>query len=192
MLEEIESLFPDAKQRLEVMQRAGWVARGVKDPETVWEHIEALVALGREVLPSMPDFQGMRGDDLLIMLKVHDLPEADPAIGDEIELISDPLHRRMERHRRQKVAMERMCAALPRPYGNRILGYWHRFAVSQDEVAKFARALDKYQPIELAYFYERTGRGPVGLGDEFLNGSPPIEHPLLAERLRRKRISVLV
>ena len=44
------------------------------------------------------------------------------------------------------------------------------------------RALDKFHPIELAFQYERQGRGPKGLGAEFVANSPPIEYPILQAR----------
>lgn len=64
---------------LESMPRKGWVKHHVKDPESVFDHMEALSMMMREVtLPD--DLQGLsKGDTrrrLISMATVHDVPEA--------------------------------------------------------------------------------------------------------------------
>lgn len=176
---------PHIPRRLRLIPRQGWVDRKIEDPETVWDHTVDLLELASEVLPLMPDFQGVRSDDVLAMLELHDYPESNPKVGDAIELHSDSIQKQERRRRAQRDAMEQICGAIAQPHGSRMLGIWTRFAYSKDEVAKFARALDKFQPIELAFRYEREGRGPKGLGAEFVRGSPPIEHPILKARFER-------
>lgn len=47
--EPTELLVNQVIERLDQIPRTGWVKRGVKDPETVWEHTLSLVQLASEV-----------------------------------------------------------------------------------------------------------------------------------------------
>lgn len=61
---------------------------------------------------------------------------------------------------------------------------WLRFETSADEMASFARQIDKYQAVEKALEYERTQGIP--LFGEFLNYTRKyIVHPILLEKIQK-------
>jgi putative hydrolase of HD superfamily len=167
-------LVPDAWNELSRLERTGWVKRGVKNPETVAEHILSLKQLARELAV----FRGKEQEDLLLMLEIHDWPEA--LHGDEVIVTHD----KADRGAREKIkfeneqrAMKTICEPLGEK-GAEILSLWLRFETSNDEVAIFARELDKYQAVEKALYYETT-QGVVVFA-EFLEYSREfIHHPVL-------------
>jgi len=81
----LESVAPEVYVALHSLKRTGWVNRGVKNPESVKEHTEALIRIAREVegLLTMEEKDG-----LFEMLEVHDWPEA--IHGDEVILELNP------------------------------------------------------------------------------------------------------
>ena len=171
-------LVPEVWNELSRLLRTGWVKRGIENPETVAEHTVSLKALARE----LGVFSGKAQDDLLLMLEVHDWPEA--LHGDEVIVTHD----KVDREAREKIKFEneqRAMKAICEPIGEKgaeIFALWLRFETSDDEVAVFARELDKYQAVEKAFYYETTERVPVFA--EFLEYSHEfIHHPVLLARL---------
>lgn len=174
----VAHLVPEAWSALSRLKRTGWVKRGVENPETVAEHIVSLKQLAKE----LSVFRGKDQDDLLLMLETHDWPEA--LHGDEVIVTHD----KVDREAREKIkfeneqrAMNTICEPLGEK-GAEILALWLRFETSDDEVAQFARELDKYQAVEKAFYYETT-QG-VAVFAEFLEYSREfIHHPALLARL---------
>jgi len=176
-------LVPDVWKALEREERAGWVKRGVKNPETVAEHTVELMLIGDEYASAV-ELSSEEQADLMAMLEVHDMPEA--IDGDVITLHGvdheQEAKDRVAKFEREYTAMRSITKDLGL-VGERMLGYWLRFEKSDDRVAVAGRGIDKYQAIERAYRYERE-QGIVGLGDEFLKFSPPLTIPYLIARLR--------
>jgi putative hydrolases of HD superfamily len=169
-------------RRLEALPRSGWVKRGIENPETVAEHICALLELASVLWLRKPDYLWSDAEDLFGMLEVHDWEESDPEVGDEITLYGvDSAEKTRLKFERGKAVMERICRSLGE-IGERIFAFWLRFETSDDKVAVFARALDKYQAIEQAMRYVRADKRLQGLSAEFITYSPPIEDPVIRER----------
>lgn len=174
----VTHLAPKVWSELSQLKRTGWVQRGIENPETVAEHIVSLKQLARELAV----FGGKEQDDLLLMLETHDWPEA--LHGDEVIVTHD----KVDREAREKIkfeneqrAMKTICELLGEK-GVEIFALWLRFETSSDEVAVFARELDKYQAVEKAFYYETTQH--VAVFSEFLEYSREfIHHPLLLARL---------
>lgn len=175
-----ESAAPQVYALLQGVERTGWVERGVKNPETVKEHTEALLKLGNELLDFLKEEET---DGLLDMLEVHDWPEA--IHGDEVVLITpddDKKTELEEKFKNEARALEELCKDLPNR--QEIIDLWYRFETSNDPAAVFARQLDKYQAIEKAWEYEQV-QG-ILLFEEFLTYSITfIKHPVLLERIER-------
>lgn len=176
-------LVPHVWTSLERETRKGWVRSGVIDPETVAEHTLDLLRLGSE-LASEVGLADADRIDLLDMLEVHDWPEA--IEGDEITMYgidhAKEADAKKAKFLREEAAMKGLCAPLGEQ-GEHILALWHRFERGDDPIAMLGRELDKYQAIERAFRYEREGRGPQGLGEEFVRYSPPMTHPVLIARV---------
>ncbi len=175
----VAHLAPHVWNALSQLKRIGWVQHGVEKPETVAEHIISLKQLAYE----LGVFTGKQQEDLLLMLEIHDWPEA--LHGDEVIVTHD----KIDREAREKIkfeneqrAMKTICDSLGEK-GVEILAIWLRFETSDDEVAQFARELDKYQAVEKALYYETT-QG-VSVFAEFLEYSREfIHHQVLRARLK--------
>lgn len=180
-------LVPHVWAALERETRKGWVSCGVTNPETVAEHTLDMMRIGHEVATEI-NLSEYDRIDLLDMLEVHDWPEA--IDGDEITLYGVDVAKEADAKKvkflREEAAMKGICAPLGEE-GDCILALWYRFETSDDAVARLAREIDKYQAIEQAFSYERSGRGPVGLGEEFVRYSPPMTHPALVARVVKAR-----
>ena len=117
------------------------------------------------------------------MLEVHDWPEA--IHGDEVILELNPDDRKALKDikfKNEERALEELCNNLPNRH--EIIDLWHRFELSEDAAATFARQLDKYQAVEKAWEYEQA-QG-ILLFQEFLTYSINfIHHPVLLERIER-------
>ena len=176
----LETTAPHVYELLQNVERTGWVERGVKNPETVKEHTEALLKLADE----MSEYLSVEETDgLLDMLEIHDWPEA--LHGDEVILVTpdDDKKALLEQKFKNEVrALEELCQELPNK--QEIIALWHRFETSDDPAATFARQLDKYQAVEKAWEYEQA-QG-ILLFQEFLTYSVNfIHHPVLLERIER-------
>lgn len=172
-------LAPDVWELLGALPRAGWTRRGVEDPETVLEHTLALrkfVADNREEL--LAYFSQEDIEDILDMLEIHDWPEV--YTGD-ITPHDDGYHNKSAGER---AAMQEICKPLG-TIGEEILALWERYETGADEVASFARQVDKLQAIAQAFAYEREGQVPVGTVEVFVeNSAYKITHPFLTARLQ--------
>lgn len=171
-------LAPDTWKILSTLQRTGWVRYGIKNPETVAEHILRLRELGFLYKNINTESQ----NDLIAMLEVHDWPEA--IHGDEVIISKDIQEREkllLVKFESENKAMTSICSTLGKQ-GEIIMNLWIRFETSDDAVAKLARQIDKYQAIEKALEYEKTQGVPVF--KEFLeNARSYIYNPLLLERV---------
>ncbi len=173
-----EKIAPTVYDSLQKLKRTGWVNHGVKNPESVKEHIESLIILARELASYLTEEEN---GNLTDMLEVHDWPEA--IHGDEVILELNPDDRKALKKikfENEKKALEHICADLPN--GEEIMNLWLRFETSDDPAANFGRQLDKYQAVEKALEYEQS-QG-IALFDEFLKYSINfISHPVLLQRI---------
>lgn len=76
------------------------------------------------------------------MLLLHDIVEID--VGDT------PIHgghAQEEQAERERVAARRLFGLLPQPQGAELLALWQEFEDAETEDARFAKALDRFQPL---------------------------------------------
>src|SRR3954454_20843223 len=90
--------------RLKTLKRAGWVRRGVSDPESVADHSFRAAVLAMLLGTDL----GVDRDRLVRLLLVHDLAESDPDVGDITPFDGVGPD---EKRRRETTAMERLCAS---------------------------------------------------------------------------------
>ncbi|MFZ2187781.1 MAG: HD domain-containing protein [Candidatus Moraniibacteriota bacterium] len=173
-------IAPKTWDALAKLLRTGWVKRGVKNPESVQEHTISL----RNIAASIETFSENDKEDLLDMLEVHDWPEA--IHGDQV-IVTDNEEEKMSlkaiKFKQEHQALIGICSNLG-VEGTAILNLWLRFETADDEVAMFARQLDKYQAIEKAMEYEEAQAIP--LFKEFLDyARKSISHPILLEKIKK-------
>lgn len=85
------------------------------------------------------------------MLLLHDIVEVE--VGDT------PIHgggSAQEQAEREARAAEHLFGMLPQPQGPELLALWQEFEAAQSEDARFAKALDRFQPLLVNVF---TGGG---------------------------------
>lgn len=88
---------------------------------------------------------------VLRMLLIHDIVEID--VGDF------PIHGGSSTEvqaEQEAVAATRLFGLLPQPQGDELLALWQEFERAESEDAKFAKALDRFQPLLINVF---TGGG---------------------------------
>jgi len=106
--------------------------------EHSWHLALAALTLGPEVAP------GVDLGRVLAMLIVHDLPEVyagDVPIHDE--------QARLAIAAVEEEAAVRLFGKLPAEQGNQLLALWHEFEAARTDEARFARAIDRIQPLLL-------------------------------------------
>ncbi|HYF97683.1 MAG TPA: HD domain-containing protein [Coxiellaceae bacterium] len=164
------------------LNRAGWVKRGVQNPETVQEHTEALINLASALSNNLPEFSELEKQEMVSMLEIHDWPES--IVGDQIIVNPDPIEKeklKATKYQQEYEAMQQICSNLG-DTGSEIFNLWLRFENSSDKVAVLARQIDMYQAIEKALEYEKLGY-PVSTQDFISYAEPTIIHPVLIQRL---------
>ncbi len=148
-------LVPTTWDKLNKIERTGWIMWKVKSPETVQQHINALRALAFSLSDSLTEFNDEEKKDLVDMLEIHDWAEA--VVGDIVTVDQDKDKEKTKKQlqfEQESVAIKNICDQLGSD-GERIMSLWMRFETSSDPVSTFARQLDKYQAIEQAFAYEQ-------------------------------------
>jgi putative hydrolase of HD superfamily len=172
------NIAPTTWKALGELPRTGWVRRGVKNPESVQEHILDL----RRLAHHFNLFSESENKDLLDMLEIHDWPEA--IHGDEVIVVTDNAMRKTRqaaKFEKERDALTTICDPLG-DIGATIFLLWIRFETSEDEVASFARQLDKYQAIEKALEYEKS-QGIIAFKDFRDYSIRDIKHEFLLEKI---------
>lgn len=96
----------EVEKTLYATYRTGWVDRGIKNPETVGQHTDETIAIGK-VLFGVPG--------LCEMLKVHDWAESDKNVGDprtDPNCPKDHKWSKEDKHRAELKAMEKICSRM--------------------------------------------------------------------------------
>lgn len=179
----LETIAPRVYELLQGIERTGWVNRGVENPETVKEHTEALLQLAMELSVHLSPEET---DGLLDMLEVHDWPEA--IHGDEVILELNPDDRKALKDikfKNEERALEELCKDLPN--GQEIIDLWHRFELSDDPAAVFARQLDKYQAVEKSLEYEQA-QGLLIFEGFLAYAKNFVHHPILLQRIEELKL----
>jgi putative hydrolases of HD superfamily len=142
------------------IKRTGWVDRGVKNPETVGEHTDDLIAIAKNLF---------KIHGLIEMLIVHDWAESNSLIGDrrtDKNCQKEKRWSKKQKYEAELMAMQLICLTLGQQ-GVPILKLWLEFEAYQTRRAKIAKQLDKFQTMLKAIEYQKQGY--AGIGEEFIN-----------------------
>lgn len=159
---------------LKALPRAGWVRRGIEQPESVAAHSFGVAWLVLALLPEELD-----RERALSYAVLHDLAEC--RVGD---LTPADGVSAQDKHAREAAAMAGLASVLPR--GETLLTRWEDYERQADEEARFVRQLDRLDMALQAAWYHRPERDL----NEFLDSaarviSHPRLLPILAELRRR-------
>ncbi|PKA52869.1 hypothetical protein AXF42_Ash001850 [Apostasia shenzhenica] len=131
--------------RLKTTKRAGWVRRGVGDPESVADH---MYRMGLMALIA-PDIPGVDRERCMKIALVHDIAEA--IVGDITPSDGVP---KEEKNRREREAIVHMCSLLGGPRAKELLDLWNEYEESSSVEAKLVKDFDKVEMILQALEYE--------------------------------------
>lgn len=132
--------------RLKSTKRTGWVRRGIKDPESIADH---MYRMGIMALISN-DIPGVDRDKCIKMAIVHDIAEA--IVGDITPADGVP---KEEKSRREREALDQMCQLLGAvPTANEITQLWMEYEENSSPEAKVVKDFDKVEMILQALEYE--------------------------------------
>jgi putative hydrolases of HD superfamily len=143
---------------LDRIPRAGWLLRGVTEPESVASHCHAVALLARLVCDAWPgEFDAERAMSIAL---VHDCAEV--ATMDIPMPAGDDAFRAAKSRTEQAVAAS-LFGGLP----GRSADLFAEFEAAETPEARLVRGLDKVQMMIRAACYEREGRG--NLEDFWIN-----------------------
>jgi len=160
-------------------------SRGESSAEHSWHLALMAVVLAADEAP------GVDLGRVLTMLLIHDLVEVeagDVPIYDE--------QRRLDIVAVEEQAAARLFARLPAAQGGGLLELWHEFEAAETDEARFARAVDRLQPLLLhwasdgAAWAERRitatqERGLMAVIEQFWPSLGPVADGLIADAHRR-------
>jgi putative hydrolases of HD superfamily len=165
----------DITDKLNALERTGWVDRNVENPETVGEHTDELVAMAESLfdIPGLP-----------MMLRIHDWAESEKDVGDRrTDSFCPEDHRftKKEKYEAELEAMIRICHRLGY-LGKKVMKLWLEYEKRETERGQIAYQLDKLQTIKKSIWYQKQGQ-PV-IAQEFIdNDGPKISHPFIRKLL---------
>jgi putative hydrolases of HD superfamily len=139
--------------------RAGWVLRGVTDPESVASHCHAVALLAQLVCDAWPGrFDAGRA---LAIALVHDCAEV---VTMDIPMPAGDAAFREAKSRTERAAIASLFDGMP----TRAAELFEEFERAETPEARLVRGLDKVQMMIRAACYEREGH--AALGDFWANG----------------------
>ncbi len=123
------------------ISRTGWVQRGVKDPESVAEHIYGCFLLATFLLPETDDNEDYDKQTVLQMLLLHDLPEA--VTGDiprPVKKQNPGYYEQLEQQAAEESLLSGDCTLQQR-------SLWQQWSEQTSYNAKIAKDIDDLQAI---------------------------------------------
>jgi putative hydrolases of HD superfamily len=135
---------------LDRIPRAGWLLRGVTDPESVAAHCHAVALLARLVCDAWPgEFDAERAMSLAL---VHDCAEVATM---DIPMPAGDDAFRAAKSRTELAVFESLFGGLP----GRSAALFAEFEAAETPEARLVRGLDKVQMMIRATCYRQEGRG---------------------------------
>lgn len=159
--------------RLKRLTRAGWVRKGVPNPETVAAHSWGVAWLATALLP-----KELSLERALVYATLHDLAEV--RVGD---ITPHDGVSASEKAQREHSAIQGLLGPLER--GDALLTLWEQYEAQADPEAQFVRQLDRLDMAIQAAVYSNEGTG--GLEEFLLSAAKVITHPRLLPLLEAIR-----
>uniref|UniRef100_A0A0C9QL17 5'-deoxynucleotidase n=1 Tax=Wollemia nobilis TaxID=56998 RepID=A0A0C9QL17_9CONI len=133
-------------QRLKSTKRTGWIKRGIKDPESIADHMYRMAAMAL-IGVNMP---GIDRDRCVKIAIVHDIAEA--IVGDITP--TDGISKE-EKSQRERNALDKMCQMLGGGLrAKEIYELWNEYEDNITPEAKIVKDFDKVEMILQALEYE--------------------------------------
>uniref|UniRef100_UPI00358F48C2 5'-deoxynucleotidase HDDC2 isoform X2 n=1 Tax=Myxine glutinosa TaxID=7769 RepID=UPI00358F48C2 len=153
--------------KLKRTERAGWVRRGIRSPESVSDHMYRMA-----IMAFLPQDPVLCKERCMKLALVHDMAEA--LVGDITPADNIPAH---EKHRREEEAMKSITSLVDESVGKEILSLWEEYEDQTSSEAKFVKDLDKFEMVLQAFEYEQEERRPGHLQEFFDSTVGKFHHP---------------
>ena len=140
------------------------LARTETDAEHSW-HVALIALLLSDRAP-----KGVDIDRVIRMLLIHDIVEIDA--GDTF--LYDAKHQEAQQARERRAA-DKLFGLLPSPQGSDLKSLWEEFEAGETADARFARGVDRLQPLLLNYF---SGGGTWNLPGVTREKVLNLKHPI--------------
>ncbi|NDJ87448.1 MAG: HD family hydrolase [Chloroflexi bacterium] len=145
--------------KLKVLPRTGWLLRGMKNPESVADHLYRTSLLSM-VLADILVEQGLTLDaaKVMRMAMLHDLAESQ--VGD----IPYPAMAFIDvevKHASERAALQKLLKGFG-PLTDAYMRLWEEFEAGETAEARLVRAADKLELMIQVYEYEKVGYRSLG------------------------------
>ncbi|CAM6127751.1 unnamed protein product [Calypogeia fissa] len=135
-------------QRLKTTKRTGWVNHGLKESESIADHMYRMAIMALVLSDGVP---GVNKDRCVKMAVVHDLAEA--IVGDITPSDGVP---KEEKSRMEREAMDQMCSMLGNgDAAQEMKELWQEYENNATPEAKLVKDFDKVEMILQAQEYEQ-------------------------------------
>ncbi|KAK2186612.1 hypothetical protein NP493_194g00029 [Ridgeia piscesae] len=158
--------------KLKSTVRAGWGLCGVKNVESVADHMYRMA-----ILAFLTNSETQLNKDKCVKLTlVHDMAEC--IVGDIVP--SDGVSKE-EKHRKEKAAMEHLCKLTGEETGQMIYDLWKEYEDQATPEACFVKDLDRFDMLLQAYEYEVRDKRAGQLQDFINSTKGKFKHPTVQE-----------
>jgi putative hydrolases of HD superfamily len=143
--------FAKTVGKLKEIKRAGWVRRGIPDPESIADHSFRAALLGMV----LSDSEGLDTEKVMRMLLLHDLEES--VTGD----IPHPQKLKMDRQKlkaMQEGAINQALSKLPSDLKEMYVSIWKEMEEEKSEEAKFCKDVEKLEMLMQVDDYQRKSK----------------------------------
>jgi len=132
--------------KLKRIPRTGWKTSGVKEPESVAEHIFRAVVIGM----LLGDSEKLNTEKMMRMLLLSDLEEA---VTGDIELTKK--YKKIKEIRKgEEKAIKKIFYFLPKKLRNKYVSLWKELKSERTKEAKLCKDIDKLEMMIQAFEYE--------------------------------------
>ncbi|MBS7659025.1 MAG: HD domain-containing protein [Candidatus Bathyarchaeia archaeon] len=131
--------------KLKDIKRSGWIKAGVKNPESVAEHVYGLIVLSMLI----SDLKNLNIEKMFRLAVIHDLEEA--ILGD---LTPEEKSRKMNLRELEKKAVKKILSHLPSSLKRKYYSLWLEYKNASSKEAKIIKELDKLEMVFQALLYE--------------------------------------
>lgn len=169
--------------KLKSTKRTGWVLRGVRQPESIADHMYRMSVMAFLATPELDK------DRCVKMAVVHDMAEC--IVGDLVP--SDPITKE-EKHRQERAAMDHIKGLVDAETGQELYKLWEEYEYQQTAEARFVKDLDRFDMILQAHEYEEADQKPGFLQEFYDSTQGKFSHPVVCgwvEELNRQRSTTL-
>ncbi|MBS7655241.1 HD domain-containing protein [Candidatus Bathyarchaeota archaeon] len=132
-------------EKLKEVKRSGWMKAGVKNPESVAEHVYGVTVLSMLI----SDLKNLNAEKMLRLAVIHDLEET--VLGD---LTPEEKKKIVNLNAAENKAIKKVLSSLPFDLKRKYYKLWLDYKNGLSKEAKLIKELDKLEMVFQALIYE--------------------------------------